>query len=110
MSPYGFLPFMLKEKLYQYATYSGAKIRKLQVSESEIELIAGDRKTELEVSVERHHGAALYAPYLGENANKNLRKPFRQSHGAIFFQLQQACTISNGKELLNMPALNASVS
>lgn len=64
------LGFMLKGKLYRYATYSGAKIRKLQVSEREIELIAGDRKTELEVNVERHHGAALYAPYSGEMRTK----------------------------------------
>ncbi len=62
--------FMLKGKLFRYATYTGAKIQKLLVSEREIELIIGDRRTELEINVERHHGSALYAPYSGEMRTK----------------------------------------
>lgn len=62
--------FMLKGDLYRYATYSGARILKLLVSESEIKLHIGDRKTELEIRVERHPGAALYAPYSGAMQTK----------------------------------------
>jgi hypothetical protein len=53
-----------REKLYRFATYTGAKIRKLDVNEHHIYWVVGDRRHTLEIQIERPGTAAalLHAP------------------------------------------------
>lgn len=52
------------EKLYRFATYTGARIRELAVSEEEVNWVVADRRHTLEIRIQRPKTAAalLHAP------------------------------------------------
>jgi tocopherol cyclase len=49
-------------KLYRFATYTGARIESLQVSQSRVTWVVEDRKYRLELCASRAQGAALLGP------------------------------------------------
>ncbi|MFA0832609.1 MAG: tocopherol cyclase family protein [Methanobacterium formicicum] len=63
-------------KLYQFTTYNGAKIEKLQVTDDKIEIRIVKEPLELEIDASRDEGVDLPAPKLGEmtaKVNESLR-------------------------------------
>jgi len=59
----GFLGgFLYKEKLYRFATYTGAKVSGLEVNDKHVSFSVGDGRHHLTVSAERRKGSTLQAP------------------------------------------------
>ena len=60
----GFIIGLLhKNKLYRFATYTGAKLSRLNVSSDKVELCVEDKKHRLEIYAERKDEGTLHAPY-----------------------------------------------
>lgn len=60
----GFLfGLLLKDQLYRFTTYTGAKIDKIAISDDTVELTIIDRKHKLEITAYKSEGATLLAPY-----------------------------------------------
>jgi hypothetical protein len=56
----------LRGRLYRFATYTGAKVSRLEVSQDEVALMVEDRSHALEIRCRRQEGAVLAAPREGE--------------------------------------------
>jgi hypothetical protein len=56
----------LRGRLYRFATYTGAKVGRLDVSPDEATLVVEDRRHFLEIRCRRQEGATLAAPREGE--------------------------------------------
>jgi tocopherol cyclase len=56
----------LRGHLYRFATYTGAKVGRLKVSQDEVMLTVEDRRHALEIRCRRQEGAILAAPSEGE--------------------------------------------
>jgi len=56
----------LRGRLYRFATYTGAKVSRLEVSQDEVTLTVEDRRHALEIRCRRQEGAFLAAPREGE--------------------------------------------
>ncbi|OPY26404.1 MAG: hypothetical protein A4E28_02513 [Methanocella sp. PtaU1.Bin125] len=66
----------LRGRLYPFTTYSGAKISKIDVSDSRLAIVMEDRRYRLEIAADRAEGVTLPAPSLGEmsaRVNESLR-------------------------------------
>jgi len=50
-------------RLYRFATYTGARVAKLEVSDETVHLVVRDLDKVLEIEARRSHGAPLMAPY-----------------------------------------------
>ena len=57
-------------RLFRFATYTGAKIRRLEAGAERIVLDVADRRYGLEIRAERREGVDLPAPVLGEMSSK----------------------------------------
>lgn len=69
----GFLSFLLDgKKLYRFATYTGAKVRKLVPGEDSVEIIIEDRIHILYVKAKRGNSASLKAPSLGLMTSRSI--------------------------------------
>jgi len=69
----GFLSFLLDgKKIYRFATYSGAKIRKIEFGKEFVDLIIEDRKYILVVKAKRGRSASLKAPNLGLMTSRSI--------------------------------------
>lgn len=67
--------FWLDDQLYRFATYTGARIEHLELSEDHITWIVRDRKHELRMLIERASGTMLYAPSrieMGERVSESM--------------------------------------
>jgi tocopherol cyclase len=56
----------LRGRLYRFATYTGAKVGRLEVSQDQVTLTVEDRRHALEIRCRRQNGAVLAAPSEGE--------------------------------------------
>jgi tocopherol cyclase len=56
----------LRGRLYRFATYTGAKVSWLEVSQDEVTLTVEDRRHSLEIRCRRQEGGVLSAPREGE--------------------------------------------
>jgi tocopherol cyclase len=56
--------------LYQFTTYGGAKVKRLQVSPGKIEIALEDHSHYLEITADRREGVDIPAPSLGEMTAK----------------------------------------
>jgi tocopherol cyclase len=61
---------LYRNKIYRFATYTGAKITRLTVEKLNIKAIVEDRDYKLEISASRQEGADLPAPKFGEMSSK----------------------------------------
>ena len=52
----------LDNKLYRFATYTGARVKSLTVNDATLDIVIADRKFELSVAVERGPVVTLWAP------------------------------------------------
>jgi len=59
-------------RLYRFATYTGAKIKLLDVTDTEIHWTMADKKHELEIHATRSKGGLLHAPTTTEMTNRLL--------------------------------------
>ncbi len=59
-----------KGRVYRFTTYTGARITRLEVTPTHINLKIEDKKFSLEVEAKREKGADLPAPQLGEMTSK----------------------------------------
>jgi len=57
---------LIEDKLYRFATYTGAKLHYLCVDEKEIRFEISDRKYKIQIAAERTIGGQLHAPYENE--------------------------------------------
>jgi len=57
---------LIEDKLYRFATYTGAKLHYLCVDEKEIKFEISDRKYKIQITAERTIGGQLHAPYENE--------------------------------------------
>lgn len=55
--------FLLRDKLYRFTTYTGAKIEHIEVNDHSYRLIVSDKTHRLELSATKAAGAVLHAPY-----------------------------------------------
>lgn len=58
------------KRVYRFATYTGARITRLQVDETRIGFTIEDNRHRLDVDAKRETGAVLAAPQLGEMTSK----------------------------------------
>jgi tocopherol cyclase len=71
---------LLDGKVHRFATYSGARVDRLELSDRRIELTVEDSRFRLEISADRTEGVDLPAPALGEmtaKVNESLRSRIR---------------------------------
>ena len=69
----GFIVGLLVEgRLYRFATYTGAKITRLDVLDGQIRWTMQDRKHKLTIQATRSHGGMLHAPAVNEMTNRLL--------------------------------------
>lgn len=59
-----------KDKFYKFATYSGAKISKLELIDNNFNIIIQDKNYKLEINAIKTNGGELNAPYFGTMANR----------------------------------------
>jgi hypothetical protein len=74
--------FYYKKKIYRFATYTGARVDRLSVSDDRIDILIEDKRHYLEISADRASGIDLPAPKLGEmtaKVNESLKSKIRVS-------------------------------
>ena len=64
--------FMLKDKLYKFATYTGAKITKLRLLDKKIIIHVKDKRYKLEIEAEKSQGVHLPSPVEGSMTGRIL--------------------------------------
>ena len=64
--------FLLKDKLYKFATYTGAKIIKLKLLDKNIIIHVKDKKHKLEINAEKTRGVHLSSPVEGSMTGRIL--------------------------------------
>lgn len=57
--------FLIEGKLYRFATYTGAKLTYVQITDAEVNVELRDKKFQLEVTAHKAEGAELASPILG---------------------------------------------
>jgi hypothetical protein len=90
--------FYLKGKIYRFATYTGARVKKISANDAGIELVISDKRHTLEISGDRIKGAELAAPKYGQmtsRVNETLKSKIRVS------------LIENGKEIFSGEGRNS---
>lgn len=65
------------KQLYQFTTYNGAKIEKLQVTDDKIKIRIVKEPLELQIDASRDEGVDLPAPKLGEMTAKKVNESLR---------------------------------
>jgi len=80
-------------KLYRFTTYTGAKLHKVAVQDSHVELVIQDRRHQLEVYAVRSDGGELVSPVQGlmagrvsESMSARLRIRLTQRDGQVVFE------------------------
>jgi hypothetical protein len=54
---------LIEEKMYRFATYSGAKLEYLNIDNQMVEFVVSDKQYKLLVRAYRRNGVILHAPY-----------------------------------------------
>ncbi|MEI7542884.1 MAG: tocopherol cyclase family protein [bacterium] len=86
--------FYYQNIVYRFATYTGARLKKLNVTKDKIEIFVEDNKYILEITADRTQGVDLPAPKLGEmtaKVNESLKSIIKVS----FYK-----KIKTGRELI----------
>lgn len=89
----GFISFLkLGDRLYKFATYTGAKIKKIHYQDGEIEITVQDHKYTLSIRGEYNKSGVLKAPKNGlmdrmisESISSNVRVVLKHNDGEIIF-------------------------
>ena len=90
----GFISFLkIKEKMYLFATYSGAKVRHLEYKDGTINILVEDKRYSLEISGEYKENGVLIAPKNGlmerkisESISSTVRVSLKDHSGNIIFE------------------------
>ena len=90
----GFLSFLrLGDKLYLFATYTGAKVIQLHYGKGTLTAVIQDKKYRLELIATQAHGGELKAPFSGrmertivESINSKVRIRFFRRTGELLFE------------------------
>lgn len=89
----GFISFLkIKDEMYTFATYTGGKVRKLEYTDGNIDIIVQDRKYELSITGTYDEGGVLKAPKNGlmermisESISSMVKVTLKDKDGNIIF-------------------------
>lgn len=80
----GFIIGLLHEnKLYRFATYTGAELKNLKIADEFVEYVVSDKKYELKVKALRKESGILFAPY----GNKMVQRVKESLSSQVFVEL-----------------------
>lgn len=90
----GFISFLkLKDEIYLFATYTGAKVKRLEYKDGIIDILVEDRKYSLSISGEYKKSGVLRAPKNGlmerkisESISSNIQVISKDKSGQIIFE------------------------
>lgn len=92
---------------YRFASYTGARLKLLEVSGKFIRILVTDDKAKLEVQVRRNREGFLAAPVDGamdrriaESADSSVRVVLKQRHGAVDIPLFDSESAASGVEVV----------
>jgi tocopherol cyclase len=83
--------FLYDKKLYEFTTYSGAKVTELDVTEDNIRIRLENNVYRLDIDADRSEGVELPAPRLGEMTAK-VNESLRSSINVTLFSKNGHCT------------------